>query len=160
MPLLKTKEKVSTLRELANRWGACHKVGRVMFITPEQLDHIIESQKKCHSMPYLRGPVWHVRGRVEYNGKAITNYYRNSTRSYEEPGAYAQGPRPSPPLRGQKHIGGVSVVARRADQHLYRKVLSMLVDRRDDLSRKEQVCLFLIPSRVKLLDGVLCRRDD
>lgn len=38
-----------TLRELANRWGACHKVGRVMLITPEQLDHIIESQKKCPS---------------------------------------------------------------------------------------------------------------
>ena len=38
-----------TLRELAHRWGACHKVGRVMLITPEQLDLIIESQKKCPS---------------------------------------------------------------------------------------------------------------
>jgi len=38
-----------TLRDLAHRWGACHKVGRVMLITPEQLDHIIESQKKCPS---------------------------------------------------------------------------------------------------------------
>lgn len=38
-----------TLRELAHRWGACHKVGRAMLITPEQLDLIIESQKKCPS---------------------------------------------------------------------------------------------------------------
>jgi len=38
-----------TLRGLARRWGACHKFGRVMLITPEQIDHIIESQKKCPS---------------------------------------------------------------------------------------------------------------
>lgn len=37
------------LRELANRLGECFKVSRVMLITPEQLNNIIESQKKCPS---------------------------------------------------------------------------------------------------------------
>jgi hypothetical protein len=51
-------------------------------------------------------------------------------------------------------------VDRRAGQYLYRKVLSMLVDRCDDLSRKGQVRFFLLPNRVKLLDSLPCRRDD
>lgn len=41
-----------------------------------------------------------------------------------------------------------------------RKALSMLVDCGHDFSRKRQMRLFLIPERVKFLDGVFCRRDD
>ena len=37
--------------------------------------------------PYLRGAVWYVRSRVEYNGTPITTYYRNSTRTSEEESA-------------------------------------------------------------------------
>lgn len=36
-----------TLRELAKQFGACHKLGRVTLITPEQIDFIIESKKVC-----------------------------------------------------------------------------------------------------------------
>jgi hypothetical protein len=37
--------------------------------------------------PYPRGAVWWARGRVEYNGAPITEYYRCSTGASEEPGA-------------------------------------------------------------------------
>ena len=36
----------------------------------------------------------------------------------------------------------------------------MLVDGGDDLVREGEMRLFLIPKRVKPLDGFLCRRDD
>ena len=37
--------------------------------------------------PYRRGAVWWAKGRVEYNGRAITDYYRRSTGASSEPGA-------------------------------------------------------------------------
>lgn len=36
---------------------------------------------------YARGPAWWVRGRVEFNGKPISGYYRRSTGASEEAGA-------------------------------------------------------------------------
>jgi hypothetical protein len=36
--------------------------------------------------PYPRGAVWWARGRVEYNGAPITEYYRCSTGASEESG--------------------------------------------------------------------------
>ena len=39
------------LREKANRLGACHRLGRAMLITPEQIDLILEAGRKCHSNP-------------------------------------------------------------------------------------------------------------
>lgn len=39
-----------TLREKANRLGACHKLGRAMIITPEQIDLILSGDgEPCHS---------------------------------------------------------------------------------------------------------------
>ena len=38
--------------------------------------------------PYPRGAVWWARGRVEYNGAPITEYYRCSTGASEEQGAW------------------------------------------------------------------------
>jgi len=38
-----------TLREKANRLGACHKLGRAMIITPDQLDTILRDKTECHS---------------------------------------------------------------------------------------------------------------
>ncbi len=35
-----------TLREKANRLGACHKLGRAMIITPDQLDTILRDGKE------------------------------------------------------------------------------------------------------------------
>jgi integrase len=37
---------------------------------------------------HKRGKIWHVRGRVEYRGRPITGYYRKSTESSEEAGAW------------------------------------------------------------------------
>lgn len=37
--------------------------------------------------PYRRGPSWWVRGRIEYNGRAISEYYRCSTGASSEAGA-------------------------------------------------------------------------
>ncbi|QUT07969.1 tyrosine-type recombinase/integrase [Sphingobium phenoxybenzoativorans] len=39
--------------------------------------------------PYRRGATWWAKGRVEYLGKPITDYYRNSTGASEEAGAWA-----------------------------------------------------------------------
>ncbi|MCW2405293.1 integrase [Sphingobium sp. B1D7B] len=39
--------------------------------------------------PYRRGPTWWAKGRVEYLGKPITEYYRCSTGASEEAGAWA-----------------------------------------------------------------------
>lgn len=39
-----------TLRERAHRLGACHKIGRVMLITPAQIDEII-GETRCRSNP-------------------------------------------------------------------------------------------------------------
>lgn len=39
-----------TLREKAHRLGACHKIGRVMLITPAQIDEII-GEKRCRLNP-------------------------------------------------------------------------------------------------------------
>lgn len=36
---------------------------------------------------YLRGKVWYVRGRIEFNGQPVTDYYRESTGSSSEAGA-------------------------------------------------------------------------
>lgn len=38
--------------------------------------------------PYLRGATWWAKGRVEFNGQAITDYYRCSTGASEEAGAW------------------------------------------------------------------------
>lgn len=38
-------------------------------------------------VPYARGPVWWAKGRVEYNGRAISDYYRCSTGASSEAGA-------------------------------------------------------------------------
>ncbi|MFK4871613.1 hypothetical protein [Novosphingobium sp. ZW T3_23] len=38
-----------TLREKANRLGACHKLGRAMIITPDQLDTILRDKNECRS---------------------------------------------------------------------------------------------------------------
>ena len=39
-----------TLRQKANSLGACHKLGRAMIITPEQLDQILAERKpECRS---------------------------------------------------------------------------------------------------------------
>lgn len=38
--------------------------------------------------PYQRGAVWWAKGRVEYLGKAITEYYRCSTGASEAAGAW------------------------------------------------------------------------
>lgn len=35
-----------TIRQKANRLGACHKLGRAMIITPEQLDQILSERAK------------------------------------------------------------------------------------------------------------------
>ncbi|HEX2794673.1 MAG TPA: hypothetical protein VHN58_09630 [Croceicoccus sp.] len=40
-----------TLREKANRLKACHKVGRAMIITPEQLEVILRDEPKCRLNP-------------------------------------------------------------------------------------------------------------
>lgn len=40
-----------TLREKANRLGACYKLGREMIITPEQLDAIFMEGQPCRSKP-------------------------------------------------------------------------------------------------------------
>ena len=37
--------------------------------------------------PYKRGPVWWIKGRVEYNGRPISEYYRCSTGASSEAGA-------------------------------------------------------------------------
>lgn len=39
--------------------------------------------------PYLRGRTWWAKGRVEYNGAAITDYYRQSTGASSEQAAWA-----------------------------------------------------------------------
>lgn len=38
--------------------------------------------------PYQRGKLWWAKGRVEYNGRAITEYYRCSTGALDEKGAW------------------------------------------------------------------------
>jgi hypothetical protein len=38
-----------TLRERANRLGACHRLGRAMIITPAQMDTILEGGETCPS---------------------------------------------------------------------------------------------------------------
>jgi hypothetical protein len=38
--------------------------------------------------PFRRGPTWWARGRVEYLGAPITDYYRCSTGASEEAGAW------------------------------------------------------------------------
>lgn len=40
---------VRTLREAANRIGACHKLGRAMIITPDQMDMILQEGQQCRS---------------------------------------------------------------------------------------------------------------
>jgi hypothetical protein len=42
-----------SLREKANRLGACHRLGRNMIITPEQMDQILESGKPCPSNRFV-----------------------------------------------------------------------------------------------------------
>lgn len=38
-----------TLRERANKLGACHRLGRAMLITPAHMDMILGENRKCHS---------------------------------------------------------------------------------------------------------------
>ena len=40
-----------TIRERANALGACHKLGRAMIITPDQLDMILREGQPCRSKP-------------------------------------------------------------------------------------------------------------
>lgn len=44
-----------TLRARANKLGACHKIGRAMLITPEQIDQIFGNGQLCLSNPIKEG---------------------------------------------------------------------------------------------------------
>lgn len=47
---------VRTLREAANRIGACHKLGRAMIITPDQMDMILQESQQCRLNRISAGP--------------------------------------------------------------------------------------------------------
>jgi hypothetical protein len=51
-----------TLREKANRLGACHKLGRAMIITPDQLDTILRDKTECRSSHISEAPSGGSRG--------------------------------------------------------------------------------------------------
>jgi hypothetical protein len=75
-----------TLRAKARELGACHVLGKAMIITPEQIDAILESCL-CPSNHISERETWWARGKVEYNGLAITDYIRESTGASSENGA-------------------------------------------------------------------------